>query len=121
MDIPCVISNHEDLRGFVEWHGIPFHYVARLHDNELAKATAFAEIARLFDKVRGDVMVLARFMQIVPPDLCTRYAGRINSLMRIGITLPYCLKQTNRGRSGSIQRFDFTRHRNTDFLCSQIQ
>ena len=25
-DIPCVISNHEDLRSFVEWHGIPFHW-----------------------------------------------------------------------------------------------
>ena len=26
-DIPCVISNHENLRGMVEWHGIPFHHV----------------------------------------------------------------------------------------------
>jgi len=72
IDIPCVISNHEDLRGFVEWHGIPFHYVP-MQD----KTAAFAEIARQFDASRGDVMVLARFMQIVPPDLCTRYAGRI--------------------------------------------
>jgi len=72
VDIPCVISNHEDLRGFVEWHGIPFHCVD-MQD----KPAAFAEIARQFDAERGDVMVLARFMQIVPPDLCTRYAGRI--------------------------------------------
>ena len=72
VEIPCVISNHEDLRGFVEWHGIPFHYIA-MQD----KVTAFAEIARQFDASRGDVMVLARFMQIVPPDLCVRYAGRI--------------------------------------------
>ena len=72
VEIPCVISNHEDLRGFVEWHGIPFHYLP-MQD----KAAAFAEIARQFDASRGDVMVLARFMQIVPPDLCTRYAGRL--------------------------------------------
>ena len=72
VEIPCVISNHEDLRGFVEWHGIPFHCIA-MQD----KITAFAEIARQFDASRGDVMVLARFMQIVPPDLCVRYAGRI--------------------------------------------
>ena len=72
VDISCVISNHEDLRGFVEWHGIPFHYMP-MQD----KASAFAEIARQFDAVHGDVMVLARFMQIVPPDLCQRYAGRI--------------------------------------------
>ncbi|HEU0234240.1 MAG TPA: formyltetrahydrofolate deformylase [Gallionella sp.] len=75
VEIPCVISNHEDLRGFVEWHGIPFHYVAM--PNDQGKAAAFAEIARQFDASRGDVMVLARFMQIVPPDLCTRYAGRL--------------------------------------------
>lgn len=72
VEIPCVISNHEDLRGFVEWHGIPFHHVA-MQD----KTAAFAEIARQFDASRGDVMVLARFMQIMPPELCERYAGRI--------------------------------------------
>ncbi|MDD5384015.1 MAG: formyltetrahydrofolate deformylase [Gallionella sp.] len=77
VDIPCVISNHEDLRGFVEWHGIPFHYVDMPRDNDHDKAAAYAEIARRFDEERGDVMVLARFMQIVPPSLCTRYAGRI--------------------------------------------
>ena len=77
VDIPCVISNHEDLRGFVEWHGIPFHYVDIPKGDVQAKAAAYAEIARRFDAERGDVMVLARFMQIMPPDLCTRYAGRL--------------------------------------------
>ncbi len=82
VEIPCVISNHEDLRGFVEWHGIPFHYVP-MQDKTgqdktgQDKTAAFAEITLLFEQARGDVMVLARFMQIVPPDLCTRYAGRI--------------------------------------------
>src|SRR3989338_2777337 len=77
VEIPCVISNHEDLRGFVEWHGIPFHYVAMHEKAGQDKTAAFAEIARQFDASRGDVMVLALFMQIVPPDLCTRYAGRL--------------------------------------------
>lgn len=72
VDIPCVISNHQDLREFVEWHGIPFHYVDMQNKN-----TAFQKIAELFDAVQGDVMVLARFMQIMPPEICTRYAGRI--------------------------------------------
>jgi formyltetrahydrofolate deformylase len=77
VEIPCVISNHQALRGFVEWHGIPFHYVDMPKDDTQAKAAAFAEVARRFDADHGDVMVLARFMQIMPPDLCTRYAGRI--------------------------------------------
>ncbi len=72
VDIPCVISNHEDLRSFVEWHGIPFHFVP-MQD----KAAAFKEIARLFEQQQGDTLVLARFMQIMPPYLCQRYAGRI--------------------------------------------
>jgi formyltetrahydrofolate deformylase len=72
VNIPCVISNHQDLREFVEWHGIMFHYVDMQNKN-----TAFQKIAELFDAVQGDVMVLARFMQIIPPEICTRYAGRI--------------------------------------------
>lgn len=77
VDIPCVISNHEDLRSFVEWHGIPFHHVHMPATDESAKSAAFEQIAARFDSVAGDVMVLARFMQIVPPQLCSRYAGRI--------------------------------------------
>jgi len=72
VDIPCVISNHEDLRSFVEWHGIPFIYV-----DMKDKAVAFDKIAALFEEYRGDSMVLARFMQIIPPALCQRFPGRI--------------------------------------------
>jgi len=72
VEIPAVISNHDDLRGFVEWHDIPFHYVP-MDD----KTAAFGEIARLFEHYAGDVMVLAKFMQILPPQLCQRYHGRI--------------------------------------------
>ncbi len=72
VDIPCVISNHEDLRSFVEWHGIPF-----IHIDMADKTAAFERIATLFEQHRGDSMVLARFMQILPPTLCQRFPGRI--------------------------------------------
>jgi len=74
IEIPCVISNHDSLRGFVEWHGIPFHHVPVNADN---KPAADAEIRRIFDDVRGDTMVLARYMQIISPQLCAALAGRI--------------------------------------------
>ena len=74
VDIPCVISNHETFRGFVEWHGIPFHHVPVTADG---RREANAEIARLFEQAQGDVMVLARYMQILPPELCEKYPGRI--------------------------------------------
>ncbi|WP_308389463.1 formyltetrahydrofolate deformylase [Acidithiobacillus sp. AMEEHan] len=74
IDIPAVISNHETFREFVEWHGIPYHYLPVTSTN---KREAFAAIADLFDEVRGDVMVLARYMQILDAEMCARYRGRI--------------------------------------------
>lgn len=73
-DITSVISNHDDLRSMVEWHGIPFHHVPVAPDN---KAPAFAEVTRLIDEQAADVIVLARYMQILPPALCQRYANRV--------------------------------------------
>jgi formyltetrahydrofolate deformylase len=72
VEIPCVISNHDDLRSFVEWHGIPF-----IHVDMQDRIAAFEMIAALFEQHHVDCMVLARFMQILPPELCRRHPGRI--------------------------------------------
>jgi formyltetrahydrofolate deformylase len=74
IEIPCVISNHDTFKAFVEWHGIPFHHVPITPDN---KAAAYAEIRRIYDDVRGDSMVLARYMRILFFDLCAAYPGQI--------------------------------------------
>lgn len=73
-DIACVISNHDDLRSMVEWHGIPYFHVPV---NAADKAPAFAEVARLVAEHRADVIVLARYMQILPPQLCREFAHRV--------------------------------------------
>jgi formyltetrahydrofolate deformylase len=73
-DIPCVISNHDDLREYVEWHDIPYHVVPVTKEN---KSGAFAKIASIIDGAGTDVIVLARYMQIIPPELCARYKGRV--------------------------------------------
>jgi formyltetrahydrofolate deformylase len=73
-EIPLVISNHPDLRHAVEWHGVEFAHVPVTAQS---KGGAMEEIATMFDTVGGDVMVLARYMQILPADLCERYLGRI--------------------------------------------
>jgi formyltetrahydrofolate deformylase len=75
-DIPCVIGNHDDLRGYVQWHGIAFHHVPVPKD-DAGKRAAFARMQDLFVEADGDVMVLARFMQIVPADMTRQLAGRI--------------------------------------------
>lgn len=73
-DLAGVISNHEDVRSFVEWHDVPFHHVpVDRHDKE----PAFREVDRLFEAMKGDAMVLARYMQILPEWMCEKHPGRI--------------------------------------------
>jgi len=72
--IPCVISNHENLRSMVEWHGIPFHYVPVPRED---KSEAFARVSEIIERHRAETIVLARYMQIIPPQLCENYAGRL--------------------------------------------
>ncbi|MFZ2290615.1 MAG: formyltetrahydrofolate deformylase [Halopseudomonas yangmingensis] len=73
-DIVSVISNHDDLRSMVEWHGIPFYHVPV---DPKDKTPAFAEVTRLIEEQQADCVVLARYMQILPPQLCQRFAHRI--------------------------------------------
>ena len=72
--IPCVISNHENLRSMVEWHGIPFHYVPVPKED---KAAAFGQVTDIIERHQADTVVLARYMQIIPPGLCEQFAGRL--------------------------------------------
>lgn len=75
-DVPCVISNHEDLRALVEWYGIPYHHVPVPAD-AAAKQTALEKTADLIGAAQPDTIVLARYMQIFPPWLCERYRHRV--------------------------------------------
>ncbi len=73
-EIVAVIANHEDLRRMVEWHEIPYHCVPVSKED---KERSFAEVESLIDEYQADVVVLARYMQILPPALCERYAGKV--------------------------------------------
>jgi formyltetrahydrofolate deformylase len=73
--LDAVIGNHDTLEGIVRAHGVPFHHVPFPAGPD-GKATAFAELGALVDKHEPDAVVLARFMQILPPWLCERWAGR---------------------------------------------
>ena len=75
-DIALVISNHDTLAGVAEMFGVPFAHVPVPREED-GKAAAFARIAELADAQRPDAVVLARFMQVVPPDLCRAWDGRL--------------------------------------------
>lgn len=73
-DIPCVISNHEDMRGLVEWYGIPFHCVTINKDD---KAPGFAKVEQLVEEYQAECVVLARYMQILPQALCEKLRHKV--------------------------------------------
>ena len=73
IEIPAVISNHQDMRSIVEWHGIPYHYLAvDKHD----KAAQEARVSEVIDRAGADLVVLARYMQILSQDLSAKLSGR---------------------------------------------
>tara|TARA_R110000823_G_scaffold27609_2_gene80292 strand:+ start:3191 stop:4045 length:855 start_codon:yes stop_codon:yes gene_type:complete len=73
-DIAAVISNHDDLRSMVDWHGIPYHQVPV---DPQDKAPAFQAVEELVERYEADLIVLARYMQILPAGLCAKFAGRV--------------------------------------------
>ncbi|MES1963988.1 formyltetrahydrofolate deformylase [Psychrobacter sp. AH5] len=70
--ITIVVSNHEDLRQAVENFGIDFHYVPVTKDT---KAAAEAQINKLM--ADNDLLVLARYMQILSSDFVKKWPMRI--------------------------------------------
>ncbi len=72
--IPLVISNHRDTEKLVQFYGMDFHYIPMSKDN---KAEAEAAQFKLFEEYNIDLIVLARYMQILSPDFVSRYPQRI--------------------------------------------
>jgi formyltetrahydrofolate deformylase len=73
-EIPLVISNHRDTEKLVQFYGVDFHYIPVTKEN---KAEAEAAQFKLFDEYNIDLIVLARYMQILSPDFVSRYPQRI--------------------------------------------
>jgi formyltetrahydrofolate deformylase len=73
VDVPAVVSNHTDFADLTAAHGIPYHHIPVTSDT---KADAEAELVRLVEKERADLVILARYMQVLSPELCERLQGR---------------------------------------------
>lgn len=65
IDIIGVFSNHEDMRALVEWHGIPYHY---LPVTPATKQTQEAAWLKIVEDQKVDLVVLARYMQVLSAD-----------------------------------------------------
>jgi formyltetrahydrofolate deformylase len=74
VDIAGVVSNHEVFRGLTESYQLPFHYVPV---TAATKPAAEAELMSVIDKTDAELVVLARYMQIISPEVCQRVEGRM--------------------------------------------
>lgn len=72
MDIPAIVSNHDDLRNLAEWHDIPFHYVPVTADT---KQAAEEKLQEILTDTEADLLVLARYMQILSNEMCKSLSG----------------------------------------------
>ncbi len=73
MEVPLVVSNHEDTRSLVEWHGIRFAHLP------VSPATKAGQERQVLDLIREhdiELVVLARYMQILSGEMVDALAGR---------------------------------------------
>lgn len=73
-EIPLIMSNHEDTRRHAEFHTIPFQVISVSKENKTAAESAQLE---LLWKHQIDLIVLARYMQILSPQFIAHYPQRI--------------------------------------------
>jgi len=74
IDLVAVVSNHTTLAPLAEFYGIPFHHVPV---TSATKAQAEARLLELVEELDVELVVLARYMQILSDDLCRALAGRV--------------------------------------------
>jgi formyltetrahydrofolate deformylase len=74
VDIKAVASNHEAFRGLVEANELPFHHLPVTPET---KAAQEAKLEAMTAELGVELIVLARYMQILSPELCARHPGGI--------------------------------------------
>ncbi|WP_137133350.1 formyltetrahydrofolate deformylase [Rhizobium sp. FKY42] len=74
IDIVGVVSNHFDYQKVVVNHDIPFHHIKVTKEN---KPQAEAQLMDLVEQTGTELVVLARYMQVLSDDLCKKMSGRI--------------------------------------------
>lgn len=73
IEIPAIISNHEDWRPVAEWHNIPFYHFPI---TAATKAQQEQQVLEVIERHNIDVIVLARYMQVLSDAMCAKIRGR---------------------------------------------
>ena len=73
-DIKAIISNHPNLESISKYYNIPYYFIPIENNN---KELHFSKISSKIEELDIDTLILARYMQILPNDLCEKHKGNI--------------------------------------------
>ena len=76
LDIAAIVSNHADAQSLATSFDLPFHHVA-VGDNATARAEQEAQLGELLQSLKLDLVILARYMLVMPPSLVAPWTGRM--------------------------------------------
>ncbi|WP_163575840.1 formyltetrahydrofolate deformylase [Halomonas faecis] len=73
IDIRAVVSNHPDLQSLAHWHGLPYYHFPITPET---KAEQEAQVWQVIEETGAELVILARYMQVLSSEMCERLAGR---------------------------------------------
>jgi len=112
-EIPLIVSNHAAARHLADFHGIPFHHIARGPDG---KPGIERRQLDLLEEHRIDLIVLARYMQILSPEFVACYPGRIINVHHSFLPAFTGAKPYHRAFERGVKLIGSTSHYVTDIL-----
>ncbi|KAK5097363.1 hypothetical protein LTR70_002591 [Exophiala xenobiotica] len=74
IDVPVIVSNHPEFKELAASYGVPFHHLPVTKDTKVEQESAILDLIK---KNEVDLVVLARYMQVLSPKLCSEMSGRI--------------------------------------------
>ena len=112
-EISVVISNHKTAEKLVNFHGIPFHHI---EVNKTNKKDAEERQISLLDEFDVDLIILARYMQILSPDFVTKYPEKIINIHHSFLPAFIGAKPYHRAYERGVKLIGATSHYVTDEL-----
>ena len=73
IEVPVIISNHPDLESLAQWHNIPYYHLPITADT---KPEQGAKVRELIEEYDAELVVLARYMQVLSSEMCQYLDGR---------------------------------------------
>ena len=76
IEIAGIVSNHQDFQNLAAGYKIPFHYMPLSSTNDERKNEQEEQLLKLIDQEKINLVVLARYMQILSPKVCQKLSGK---------------------------------------------